>query len=289
MSEVVREVWHRFRRDLCCAAGISAGSVSQPVSGSFFSSSWITRTVTGSATRQNARSHSNLECSDQRCRSRSPRCCIGVSCNSSRKAARGAPRGIESRPSYGPLCSPYGNSSYGPLRMPYRFAVRGLLGSPEERTTHVGRVRARVRALPGAGRSLRFGSPIESEISTSSAALASPSPLWGRRGDQPRDPASRWLRSPSWSLLCRLPPSLAGDEEFRAGRVGLLAGSREVGRLLRCVSARPPVHARGLAAGAAPVCVWERPDLGYCVHGVSVGARCSRCPHGTASKNERRS
>lgn len=79
--------------------------------------------------------------------------------------------------------------------------------------THVGRVRARVRALPGARRSLRslrvITEPSTDSLLAGRRVYAATFPLWGRRGRRPETVGIRKVTLIGWSLLRRLPASLA--------------------------------------------------------------------------------
>jgi hypothetical protein len=104
----------------------------------------------------------------------------------------------------------------------------------EGKEPHAGRVLTRVRALPGARRSLRsltmMGNSITGQIMWSPASLlvGVPPGTGGGGGAIPRDQGAPRGHAPACSLSCALPGALADDEGGFSRRVDRLAPALEM-------------------------------------------------------------
>lgn len=212
------------------AAERSRNTTSRPVKRSCFSPSLTERTPTTSAIPRRRGSRSISVCRDSASASASPSSSTSISSRSSTQVDRVDRRTIGSpfRSTYGQLCNPYlprltGNS-------PARNSIwpMGNSVATKVETTHVRRSAVAVRALPGARRSLRSLTArthhADDGYPCGRPALPVDAPPEGDgRGERPQTVATRTVTPAIWSLLRRLPATLADDEQFTTTRVGLSA------------------------------------------------------------------
>lgn len=195
-----------------CSAAASPISASPRARPSCYSQWSIARTRAGSHGRRSTPSLRSSAWHAQPCRRHSARLSRRICWSNTSRDVKDDRRGIallsnwpDHRASCGRSTSPiHGASS--------RSATSPTTGH-EVIDTYVGRSAVAVRALPGARRSLRslvFSSSIIARIFIARGrAEGSTFPLRGRRGNRTQMVATRRVTASGWSLLRRLPASLA--------------------------------------------------------------------------------